>query len=75
MYIDDESELAMWRKQTMEKDKEIAKASKLIRSEPICSPKKTKRQRVRSVPYSPPLYTKKKTRHHLTRDKRLRKKM
>jgi len=60
MYID-ESELAMWRKQTMEKDKEIAKASKPICSKPICSPKKTKRQCVRSVPYSPPLYTKKKT--------------
>lgn len=41
----------------MEKDKEAAKTSKPIHGH---SPKKTKRQRVRSVPYSPPLHVKKK---------------
>lgn len=47
----------MWRKQTIEKDKETAKTFKLIHGN---LPKKTKRQRVASVPYSPPLYVKKK---------------
>lgn len=47
----------MWRKQAIEKDKETAKTSKSIHR---YLPQKTKRQRVASVPYSPPLHNKKK---------------
>jgi len=47
----------MWRKQTIEKDKETAKTSKSIHG---YLPKKTKRQRVASVPYSQPLHIKEK---------------
>lgn len=57
----------MWRKQTIEKDKEIAKTSKSIHG---YTPKQTKRHRVRSVPYSPPLHAKKKLKH-LIKDEKL----
>lgn len=48
----------MWRKQTMENDKKTVKAQKLVHGH---TPKKTKRQRVPNIPYSPPLRAIKKT--------------
>lgn len=42
----------------MEKDKETVKAQKLVHGH---TPKKTKRQRVPNIPYSPPLRAIKKT--------------
>lgn len=51
--IDDENELAMLRKQTIEKDKKTVKSSKSVCE--YSQKNKTKRQSVCSVRYSPPL--------------------